>query len=173
MKKGLIIVNTGNGKGKTTAALGQIFRAAGYNYKICMIQFIKGSWKYGELFSKERFSDLIDFYVMGKGFTFQKKDYQEDKIIAQKGWEIAKDALVNEKYFMVVLDEITYLLNYEFIDKKEVIKCLKNRRKDLHIIITGRNAPEEIIDIADMVTVMNDLKHPFKNGIKAQKGIEF
>jgi len=173
MKKGLLIVNTGDGKGKTTAALGQAFRAMGYNYKVCVIQFIKGTWKYGELFSKERFGELLDFHVMGKGFTYQSDNLEEDQKIAREGWEIAKAALLSDQYFMVILDELTYLLNYKFIDTHEVITCLEQRRNGLHVIITGRGAPKEIIDIADLVTEMQVIKHPFKQGVKAQKGIEF
>ncbi|KPA19670.1 Cob(I)yrinic acid a,c-diamide adenosyltransferase [Candidatus Magnetomorum sp. HK-1] len=173
MKKGLVIVNTGNGKGKTTAALGQMFRAFGHQLNVCMIQFIKGSWTYGELLSKERFNDLLDFHVMGKGFTFKSDNLEEDKKIAKKGWEIAKAALTSDKYFMVILDEITYLLNYNFIDTEEVLECIQKRRKDLHVIITGRDAPQSIISAADLVTRMESEKHPFDTGIKGQKGIEF
>ena len=173
MKKGLVIVNTGDGKGKTTAALGQAFRAMGYKYNVCVIQFIKGTWKYGELVSKEQFKDLLDFHVMGKGFTFKSENLEEDKKIAREGWEIAKTALVSDKYFMVILDELTYLLIYKFIDINEVVECLKERRTDLHVVITGRDAPTEIIEIADLVTEMQSIKHPLKQGIKAQKGIEF
>ncbi|ETR72618.1 MAG: Cob(I)yrinic acid a,c-diamide adenosyltransferase [Candidatus Magnetoglobus multicellularis str. Araruama] len=173
MKKGLIIVNTGDGKGKTTAALGQAFRAMGYKYKICVIQFIKGTWKYGELVSKDQFKDLLDFHVMGKGFTFKSENLEEDQKIALKGWEIAKAALLSDTYFMVILDELTYLLTYKFIDIDEVVSCIQNRRDDLHVIITGRDAPAEIVDMADLVTEMQVVKHPLKQGIKAQKGIEF
>jgi len=173
MKKGLVIVNTGDGKGKTTAALGQAFRAMGYKYKVCVIQFIKGTWKYGELVSKDQFKDLLDFHVMGKGFTFKSENLEEDKKIALKGWEIAKSVLVSDKYFMVILDELTYLLIYKFIDINEVVECIKERRNDLHVVITGRDAPQEIIEIADLVTEMRSVKHPLKQGIKAQKGIEF
>lgn len=173
MKKGLVIVNTGNGKGKTTAAMGQAFRAMGYQHHVCVIQFIKGSWKYGELFSKERFNDLLDFHVMGRGFTFKSDNLEEDKKIAREGWEIAKAAMASDKYFMVILDELTYLLNFGFVDTDEVMTCVQNRRNGLHVIITGRDAPETVIDSADLVTVMEDLKHPLKKGVKAQKGIEF
>ena len=173
MKKGLLIVNTGNGKGKTTAALGQAFRAMGHQLNVCMIQFIKGSWKYGELYAKDRFDDLMDFHVMGKGFTFESDNLDEDIKIARAGWDIAKAALMSDKYFLVILDEFTYLLKYNFIDKDDVITCLQQRRADLHVIITGRDAPQSIIDAADLVTVMQEVKHPLKAGVKAQKGIEF
>ena len=173
MKKGLVIVNTGDGKGKTTAALGQAFRALGYAYKVCVIQFIKGTWKYGELFSKNRFEGLLDFHVMGKGFTFKSENLEEDQEMARQGWHIAKTALASDNYFMVVLDELTYLLNYQFIHIHEVVESIKNRRNDLHVVITGRDCPKEILDIADLVTEMQAVKHPFKQGVKAQKGIEF
>jgi cob(I)alamin adenosyltransferase len=173
MQKGLVIVNTGNGKGKTTAALGQAFRAMGYDYKVCIIQFIKGSWKYGELFSGERYDDLLDFHVMGKGFTFTSENLEEDKKRARQGWEIAKAALISNTFFLIILDEITYLLNYGFIEMDEFIQCIQNRRKGLNVIITGRDAPQTVIEMADLVTMMNEVKHPFKMGVKAQKGIEF
>ncbi len=173
MKKGLLIVNTGNGKGKTTSALGQAFRAMGHRLNVCMIQFIKGSWKYGELYSKDRFDRLMDFHVMGKGFTFKSDNLDEDIKIARAGWDIAKAALMSDKYFLVILDEFTYLLKYHFIDMDEVITCIQQRREDLHVIITGRDAPPSIIDAADLVTVMQEIKHPLKVGVKAQKGIEF
>jgi cob(I)alamin adenosyltransferase len=173
MQKGLVIVNTGNGKGKTTAALGQAFRAMGYDYKVCIIQFIKGSWKYGELFAGERYDDLLDFHVMGKGFTFKSENLEEDKKRARQGWEIAKTALISNTFFLIILDEITYLLNYGFIEMDEFIQCIQNRRKGLNVIITGRDAPQTVIEMADLVTMMNEVKHPFKMGVKAQKGIEF
>ncbi len=173
MKKGLFIINTGNGKGKTTAALGQAFRALGHQLNVCIIQFIKGSWKYGELFSKDRFQGLLDFHVMGRGFTFQSENLEEDKKIARQGWELARDALASDQYFMVILDEITYIMNFGFIDVNEVLECIQKRRKDLHVVITGRDAPQALMDAADMVTLMQEIKHPFSSGVKAQKGIEF
>jgi cob(I)alamin adenosyltransferase len=173
MKKGLLIVNTGNGKGKTTAALGQTLRALGHNYRVCVIQFIKGSWSYGELTSVKRFEDLLDFHVMGKGFTFKSENLEADREIARKGWELAKSVLASDKYFLLVLDEMTYLLNYHFIETADVLNALASRSEKLHVIITGRNAPHVLIDAADLVTEMQEVKHPFKSGITAQKGIEF
>jgi cob(I)alamin adenosyltransferase len=173
MKKGLFIINTGNGKGKTTAALGQAFRALGHQLNVCIIQFIKGSWKYGELFSKDCFQGLLDFHVMGRGFTFLSENLEEDKKIARRGWEFARDVLASDKYFLVILDEITYIMNYGFIDVNEVMESIQKRRKDLHVVITGRDAPQAMMDVADMVTLMQEIKHPFKSGVKAQKGIEF
>ena len=173
MKKGLIIVNTGNGKGKTTAALGQAFRALGHGLPVCVVQFIKGSWTYGELASKDRFKDLLDFHVMGRGFTFQSDDLEKDKEIARKGWAVACDAMASEKYFMVILDELTYLFQYGFLDMGEALDSILHRPEKLHVVITGRNAPPALLQAADMVTVMEAVKHPLKAGVKAQRGIEF
>ncbi|WP_332468388.1 cob(I)yrinic acid a,c-diamide adenosyltransferase [Desulfogranum marinum] len=172
-KKGLLLVFTGNGKGKTTSALGLSIRAAGNNMPICFIQFIKGSWKYGELDALKRFDDLIDFHVMGRGFTWKSDDLEKDKALARCGWEKAKEAISSGKYKMVVLDEFTYLLKYGMLEKEEVLQVLKNKPEDVHLVITGRDALPEIIDAADLVTEMQAVKHPYKSGIKAQKGIEF
>ncbi|WP_459917279.1 cob(I)yrinic acid a,c-diamide adenosyltransferase [Desulfocicer niacini] len=173
MNKGLLMVNTGNGKGKTTAALGQTFRALGHGKKICIIQFIKGNWKYGELFSMERYMDLVDFYVMGNGFTFKSDDLEKDRTIALKGWDLAKEKLSSSDYFMVLLDELTYLMTLGFLDTDTILDGITHRRKDLHVVVTGRYAPKKLIETADLVTDMQEVKHPYQNGIMAQKGIEF
>lgn len=173
MKKGLLIVHTGHGKGKTTAALGMAFRTLGHNLPVCIIQFIKGNWKYGELISAERFNDLLDFHVMGRGFTWKSDDIEKDREIACTGWELAKEVIHSNKYYLVVLDELTYLTTYKMIDEDEIIDCLKNKPPNLHIVVTGRNASDKLIEIADLVTDMRMVKHPLKKGIKAQKGIEF
>lgn len=173
MKKGLLIVNTGNGKGKTTAALGLAMRALGHGFKVCVIQFIKGTWKYGELFSAKRFGDFLDFHVMGNGFTWASKNLEDDKKIARDAWQTAQDAITSDRYQLVVLDELTYLMNYGFITQTEVVEGLSKKREDLHVVVTGRDAPQALIDAADLVTDMIEMKHPFKNGVKAQKGIEF
>jgi cob(I)alamin adenosyltransferase len=173
VKKGLLMVNTGDGKGKTTAALGMAMRTAGHGLKVCFIQFIKGTWKYGELDAVERFGDLIDFHVTGKGFTWKTKDFEKDKAAARKGWELVCEAMGSERYHLVVLDEFTYLLTYQMIELQTVLDLLNNRPKDLHVLVTGRNAPQELLDLADLVTRMQVVKHPLKAGIKAQKGIEF
>ena len=172
-KKGLIIVYTGKGRGKTTAALGQAMRAAGHGMKVCLIQFIKGSWHYGELDAVKRFKDLIDFHVSGKGFTWKSDNLSEDRAIAQQGWQLAKTAILSGKYHLVILDELTYLITYRFIDLKEVIHILSEKPASLHVVVTGRNASQELIEMADMVTEMKAVKHPFNVGLKAQKGIEF
>ena len=173
MDKGLLMVNTGNGKGKTTAALGQTFRALGHGKKICIIQFIKSDSKYGELHSMERFMDLVDFYVMGNGFTFRSNDLEKDRIVALKGWDLAREKLLSNEYFMVLLDELTYLMTLGFIKIDTILDAISHRREDLHVVVTGRYAPQKLIEIADLVTDMHEVKHPYRNGILAQKGIEF
>ena len=173
MKKGLLIVNTGDGKGKTTAALGLAMRAAGHGLKVCFIQFIKGSWKYGELEAVKKFASTIDFHVMGKGFTWKSDDLEKDRAAAREAWDLARAAISGDKYQLVVLDEFTYLLNYNMVDLQPVMDTLTSRPKDLHVVITGRGAPSELIEAADLVTEMQPVKHPLKAGIKAQKGIEF
>lgn len=172
-EKGLIIVNTGDGKGKTTAALGTAFRALGYDYKVCMIQFIKGSWHYGELDAAKKFSDNFELLPMGEGFTWKTKDKKRDTLVAQRTWELCKEKILSEKYKIVILDEINIALRYNYLNAKEVADFLKKKPEDLHVILTGRNALPEIIEIADLVTEMKEIKHPFKSGIKAQKGIEY
>ena len=173
MEKGLLIVNTGDGKGKTTAALGIALRALGHGLPVCVIQFMKGTWKYGELFSMKRFQDLLDFHVMGNGFSWSSENLDGHKKAAQEAWAFAKESLANEKYRVMVLDELTYCVQYGFISEPEVVKVLSRRRKDLHVVVTGRYAPRALIDAADLVTEMREIKHPFRNGIKGQKGIEF
>jgi len=173
MKKGLLIVFTGKGKGKTTAALGMVFRSLGHGFRVCVIQFIKGSWKYGELVSAKRFDDLLDFHVMGKGFTWDSENIEEDIKIAQEAWSFAKDVIASEKYDMVVLDELTYLIKYEMIGEDEIVNCLLNRPEGLHVVVTGRDASDSLIKAADLVTDMVLVKHPFDDGLKAQKGIEY
>jgi len=173
MKKGLLCVFTGHGKGKTTAALGMAMRAAGHGLKVCFIQFIKGTWKYGELESIKRFDDLIDFHVMGKGFTWKSDDLEKDKSAARTAWQFAQKAMESRKYHIVVLDEFTYLFLYKMIDLKSCLKILANKPENLHVVITGRDAPNELIEVADLVTEMHAVKHPLKKGVKAQKGVEF
>ena len=172
-KKGLLLVFTGNGKGKTTAAIGMAMRAAGHGLRICFIQFIKGSWKYGEMEAIARFPEYIDFHVMGRGFTWKSDDLDKDRALAGKAWDKAREVIVSGAYDMVILDEFTYLLAYEMIERKEVIEFLRNKPDNLHVVITGRNADPALLEIADLITEMKAIKHPYKQGIKAQKGIEF
>jgi cob(I)alamin adenosyltransferase len=172
-KKGLILVFTGHGKGKTTAALGMSIRAAGHGLKTCFIQFIKGSWKYGEMDALARFQEEIDFHVMGRGFTWKSEDLEKDTVAAQEAWEKAKEAIVSGEYHTIVLDEFTYLLRYGMIDTEEAIQVFRKKADDLHICITGRDAVQELIEIADLVTEMQPIKHPYQQGVRGQRGIEF
>ena len=173
MTQGLLMVNTGNGKGKTTAALGMAMRAAGHGLPVCIIQFIKGSWHYGELDGIQAFDGLIELHVMGKGFTWKSDNMAEDTRLAQEAWKFAADIIESGKYHTVILDEFTYLFHYNMLNIHDCLEGLKMRPPEQHIVITGRYAPEELIEIADLVTEMREVKHPLKGGIKAQKGIEF
>jgi cob(I)alamin adenosyltransferase len=171
--KGLLMVFTGNGKGKTTSALGLAFRALGHGEKVCFIQFIKGSWKYGELEAAKRFADLLDFHVMGRGFTWKSDDIDKDIAVARQGWEFAKKIIAENRHQLIVLDELTYLITYKMIDEQEMIDVLTCRDPALHIVVTGRGAGDRLIEAADLVTEMREIKHPYRQGIKAQKGVEF
>ena len=173
MKKGLLTVNTGNGKGKTTAALGMTFRALGHGMRVCVIQFIKGTWKYGELESAKRFGDLLEFHVKGNGFTWKSENLEKDKAIAREAWELAKEKIRSGAYGLVVLDELTYLVKFGMVTEDEIVNALKNRPVKLHVVVTGRDASAKLIDAADIVTQMVMEKHPLKSGVKAQKGVEF
>jgi len=173
MKKSLLMINTGKGKGKTTAALGLAFRAIGHGFKVSVIQFIKGSRTYGEIETAGRLADLIDFNVMGRGFTWKSDDLEEDAALARKAWETAKAKIQSGKYRLVVLDEMTYLFKYGMLDVDEAIEFLLHRPETVHVLITGRDAPEKLVDAADMVTEMNAVKHPYAAGISAQRGIEY
>ena len=171
-KKGLIIVNTGNGKGKTTAALGVALRACGYGMKVIMLQFFKGKWKYGELRSAPKL-ETLEICPMGQGFTWESKDIEVDKAMVRAAWQAAKEKILSGNYSVVVLDEINYALSYGFLPVEDVVDFLKNKPPMLHVILTGRDAKPEIVEIADLVTEMREIKHPFQQGILAQKGIEF
>ncbi len=176
MKKGLIIINTGNGKGKTTASLGLAFRALGHNFKVCMVQFIKGSWKYGELEAAKKFENF-KLLPMGKGFVNfgAKEPDTEDVKLAEQTLNKGKEAIVSGKYQLIILDEILYALNYKLIKLSDVIELLKNKPENIHIVLTGRGAENfpELIELADLVTEMKEIKHPYQQGITAQRGIEF
>jgi len=171
--KGLVAVFTGNGKGKTTSSLGLAFRALGHGQKVCIIQFIKGSWKYGELEAAKHFSELLDFHVMGRGFTWKSDDLEKDKAVAREAWNFAKKVIADNEYAMVILDELTYLPHYKIIDEQEILAVLENKPEEQHVVVTGRYASDELIALADLVTEMKEVKHPYKKGIKAQKGFEF
>ncbi len=174
-KKGLVIVNTGNGKGKSTAAFGVMTRAWGRNLRVCVIQFIKNeNARYGEIKAAERMGG-IDWISSGDGFTWTSKDMAETVARARHGWDIAKERIASGNYDLVILDEFTYTLVYNWLDTAEVIDWLAANKPDmLHLIITGRSAPAALIEFADLVTEMREIKHPFnEQGIKAQPGIEF
>jgi len=169
---GRIIVNTGNGKGKTTAALGTVFRALGHGQRVCVIQFLKGQGKYGERIFAES-QENLDWFICGKGFVFRKDDIEEDRKIARKGFELAREKISSDLYDLVVLDEITYLPLYDFLDVQEIVETLQHKPQRLSVIMTGRNAAAELVGIADTVTDMQPVKHAYEDGIKAQKGVEF
>ena len=173
MKKGLLIVNTGDGKGKTTAALGMVLRAWGRGFRICVIQFIKaetGHW--GEIKAAKKLS--IEWHSVGDGFTWSSKDMDETAARALHGWEIAKEKIASNQYDLIVLDEFTYALHFDWLNTGEVLEWLRlNRSPSLHLVITGRSAPEALIEQADLVTEMRLIKHPYDQGILAQPGIEF
>lgn len=173
VEKGLIMVNTGPGKGKSTAAFGLILRTAGHGLRVGLVQFIKGAWSTGEQFALERFEDLIDHRIMGEGFTWETQDRARDIAAAQRAWDAAKTMMADERYHLVVLDELNVVLRYDYLPLQEVIEMLKTRRPGLHVLVTGRNAPQALIEAADLVTEMRPLKHHFDAGVKAQVGIEF
>ncbi|GJL79817.1 MAG: cob(I)yrinic acid a,c-diamide adenosyltransferase [Nitrospinaceae bacterium] len=173
-RKGLIIVNTGDGKGKSTAAFGIALRAAGNKMNVFIMQFMKGKWKAGERKAFDLLAPTIEVVPMGDGFTWDTENPEQDRKTARTAWNIAFEKLNSGKYKMVVLDEINYVLHYNFLPAKDLIDALKNKPADVHVICTGRNAPDELIEIADLVTEMRCVKHPFgEQGIPAQKGIEF
>lgn len=172
-QKGLLIVYTGNGKGKTTAALGLTLRTLGHGHRVCFIQFIKGSWQYGELRAVERFADLLDFHVVGRGFTWKSDNLAKDTAAAQAGWELAKKTLLKSQHQLVVLDELTYLVRYNMLTEEEILNVLAKREPSVHVVITGRGAGEKLLQAADLITELQEIKHPYRQGIKAQKGIEF
>ena len=175
--RGVVIVNTGDGKGKSSAAFGTAFRAVGYGYKVGIIQFIKGAWKTGEQEAFKKFSE-IDHVISGEGFTWDTQDKEKDIESAMRGWnkavEMIEQTRSGEKdYHLIVLDELNIALSIGYIPVEEVVKAIQNKPEKLNIVITGRNAPQEIMDVADTVSEMVPVKHAFEGGIQAQKGIEF
>ncbi|MFC2253168.1 cob(I)yrinic acid a,c-diamide adenosyltransferase [Labrys portucalensis] len=172
-EKGLLIVNTGPGKGKSTAAFGLIMRALGHGWRIGVVQFIKGAWSTGERTALERFDDLVTWKSMGEGFTWETQDRERDVAAAGRAWDAAKAMLADPGIRLLVLDEINIALRYDYLDLAEVVETLKARRPDLHVVVTGRNAKPEMIEAADLVTEMTLVKHHFAAGVKAQQGIEF
>ncbi len=173
MRRGLLIVFTGNGKGKTTAALGMALRAAGHGMKTLILQFIKGAWSYGELKCIERI-DEITIRQLGTGFTWKKDNLDEDRRLAKSGWAESVEAIGNGCFDVVVLDELNLVLHYGLLDLGLVLEAIHGRPSHQHIVITGRNAPKALMDRADLVTEMVAVKHPYHDqGIGAQEGIEF
>jgi cob(I)alamin adenosyltransferase len=173
IERGLLIVHTGKGKGKSTAAFGMVFRCIGHGFKSGVIQFIKGAWDTGERTVLENFPDLVTIKAAGEGFTWETQDRARDMAHAREGWEEAKRLIADPSYKMVLLDELNIVLRYDYLPMDEVLEVLRNRPMDKHIVITGRNARDELIEIADLVTEMEQVKHPFRSGVKAQAGIEF
>ncbi|MEM6479339.1 MAG: cob(I)yrinic acid a,c-diamide adenosyltransferase [Pseudomonadota bacterium] len=174
-EKGLVIIHTGRGKGKSSAAFGMIFRHIAHGRQCAVVQFIKGGMSTGERdLILERFSDICAFHTMGEGFTWETQDKERDIEMAQAAWEKAKELIRDDTNQMVLLDEINIALRYDYLDLAEVIAFLSEEKPPMtHVVLTGRNAKEELIDIADLVTEMELVKHPFRQGIKAQIGVEF
>ena len=173
-EKGLIIVNTGNGKGKTTAALGMVMRSLGHGYKVAIVQFIKGAWEPAEKAVLETWPEQLKFHAMGEGFTWETQDRERDIEKANAAWSTALDYILNPEYRTVLLDEVNIALKLGYLDVDTVIAGLKQKPADSHVILTGRGAPDKLIAIADLVTEMSLIKHPFREqGVKAQPGIEF
>lgn len=173
IERGLLIVHTGKGKGKSTAAFGMVFRCVGHGFKSGVVQFIKGAWDTGERTVLEKFPDLVTIRAAGEGFTWETQDRARDMAHAREGWEMAKAMIADPSYKMVLLDELNIVLRYDYLPIEDVLEVLKARPTDKHIIITGRNARDEVIELADLVTEMEQVKHPFRSGVKAQAGIEF
>ncbi|MFQ5512124.1 MAG: cob(I)yrinic acid a,c-diamide adenosyltransferase [Candidatus Krumholzibacteriia bacterium] len=170
---GLIIVHTGNGKGKTTAALGTALRAVGCGFKVFMVQFIKGSWDYGELHAAEKLAPNLEIKPMGEGFTWETKNKKRDREVAYKAWDFCRGLIEAGGHDLLIFDEINNALDYGYLDIGDVLAALEKKPPEMHVILTGRNAPQQLIDAAHLVTEMREVKHPFHEGIYAQKGIEF
>ena len=173
IRKGVIVVYTGNGKGKTTAALGLVFRALGRRYRVAMVQFIKGKWKTGEAAMAKELAGRIDFFSLGDGFTWITQSYEQDVASAREAWVKCLELLVDERYQIVIFDELSYVIKYNFLSVAEVLEGLKRKPAQTHVIITGRDASPELIEAADLVTEMQEIKHPYRSGIKAQPGIDY
>ena len=172
-EKGLLMVTTGPGKGKSTAAFGLILRALGHGWKVGVVQYVKGAWDTGERRALDRFSDLVEWYAMGEGFTWETQDRARDIAAATRAWEKTMALMDDPAIRLLVLDELNIALRYDYLPLDTVVARLMDRRPDLHIIVTGRNAKPEMIAAADLVTEMGLVKHHFAAGVKAQAGIEF
>ena len=173
LEKGLLIVNTGPGKGKTTAAFGLALRMLGYGRRVGVVQFIKGAWQTGEKDAFAAFGDKVVWHTMGEGFTWETQDLKRDIAAAQAAWAKALDLMADPTISLVVLDELNIALRYDYLDLDTVVAGLSGRRPDLHVVVTGRNAKPALVEAADLVTEMGSTKHHFSAGVKAQQGIEF
>ena len=172
-RKGLIVVNTGEGKGKSSSAFGMVFRAAAWGMKVCVVQFIKGKWKTGEQKAAERFENS-EWHALGDGFTWDTKNPEQDIATSREIWDLCKEKLRSHEYDMILFDEINYVTGYGWVSGEEVAGFLREERPEwMHVILTGRNAAPEVIELADTVTEMRMLKHAFEKGIPAIQGIEF
>lgn len=173
IEKGLLIVNTGPGKGKTTAAFGLALRMLGYNKRIGVVQFIKGAWHTGEKDAFAVFGDRVVWHTMGEGFTWETQDKERDVAAAKAAWDKAVDLMADPSISLVVLDELNIALRYDYLDLDAIVAALTDRREGLHVVVTGRNAKPALVEAADLVTEMGATKHHFAAGVKAQQGIEF
>lgn len=173
VEKGLLIVHTGKGKGKTTAALGMVVRAIGHGKKVGVVQFVKGAMTTGEKVVFDAFPDQVEFKPMGEGFTWNTQDRARDIELSREAWEEVKRMVADPAYDMVLADELNIVLRYDYLPLDEVLEVLSARGEMKHVLVTGRNAPEALMDAADLVTEMTLVKHPFRSGVKAQAGIEF
>jgi cob(I)alamin adenosyltransferase len=173
IEKGLLIVHTGAGKGKTTAALGMVCRAIGHGQRVSVVQFIKGAMQTGEKVVFDAFEGHVEFRPMGEGFTWDTQDRARDIAVARAAWDVIKARIADPDWDMVVADELNIILRYDYLPLEEVLEVLVNRPEGKHVVVTGRNAPDALIEAADLVTEMTQVKHPFRSGVKAQAGIEF
>jgi cob(I)alamin adenosyltransferase len=173
VEKGLLIVHTGKGKGKSTAAFGLMLRALGRGFRCGVVQFGKGAWQSGERTAIEKFGDQVEWHTLGEGFTWETQDRVRDVAAAERAWAAAQKMMADPTIRLIVLDELNISLRYDHLDIAQVIAALQARRRDLHIVVTGRNAKPELIEAADLVTEMTPVKHHFAAGVKAQEGIEF
>ena len=173
IEKGLLIVHTGPGKGKSTAAFGLMLRALGHGWRVGVVQFIKGAWSTGERTALDAFGDRIAWHSMGEGFTWETQDKARDITAATRAFDKAKELMADPEIRLLILDELNIALRYDYLPLDEVVATLRARRPDLHIVVTGRNAKPELIEAADLVTEMTLVKHHFAAGVKAQEGVEF
>ena len=174
VEKGLLIVHTGKGKGKSTAAFGVAVRAVGNGMPVGVVQYVKGKWETGERAVLEKFPDQVTIRTMGEGFTWETQDKERDIAAAEKAWELSKEMIADRAFDLIVLDELNIVLRYNYLDIGEVLETFASKPKMLHVIVTGRNAKPELIEVADLVTEMSQIKHPFREqNVRAQKGIEF